>query len=888
MKTLKTLSLLFFAIINNVYAQDSFLDATFGNSGKVIFNKVDDTEQATCLAKQSDGKIIAAGTFITRYNLDGSIDTSFGDNGFVKILPFKYLNENGNIVTNFIKCKITALGVNSDNSLIIAYKPAENIDYFLYNVLKLDANGTIDNSFVYTVPYIYNLNRSVNVIKCLPNDKILIGGGSYSQMGQYSTLFTQLNADGSIDTSFSTDVYFHAGMVSDIQIQSDGKYIIVGNNPIGEMYQSSYCGRINPDGSTDVYFGNLGFISISQFISNEVYNCVIQSDGKIVIFQNSGYWASVPLPNNPNEFIYDVNYLSRYNNNGAIDTTFGNNGRVIKYQSMNNDSRRKVFLDNLQNIYTTYSYNNKTQIDKFDSNGQFLTSYEKGASMVFNTLADVLQTTDGDLYFLATSYLFSDFSLLKTDASLTNNTSFGNNSYANTGFETTTSSNNNNGHVVYNSELQPDGKILVCGKLGSNLIKRFNADGSEDVAFNSISKYTAEVANGYNNSNNYSLALLSSNKIIAGYNYSYYDNQNNYINKTRLFKLNIDGTVDTTFGTNGVLEFVSVSGKFTILVQNDNSFFIVCNTKVYKFNADGTPEISFGTNGIATYSQLEYATAILQGYAIYIGGTKNNDFALLKIGASGTVDTTFGTNGIVTTDFSIRNDKITKLLATSDNKIITLGSSTGTNSVTAAAKYNLDGSFDTSFGILGRLLITQNVPVDAVLQTNNEVVFLTNQTTSGSYNDFLLTKLTTTGQIDTAFGNNGIITTDFGFTTGNAKNLLLQPNGQFIATGSNNAILMARYGENLLANETFNALISDIKVYPNPFIDTITIDFNTTTNDATFSLFDLTGKEIKINTIKTQQHNNSVTLQMPQNVTTGCYILQIKTDTATKTVKIIK
>ena len=67
---------------SKIQAQDTFLDATFGNNGKVIFDKVDASEQATCIAKQSDGKIIAAGTFITRYNLDGSVDTTFGTNGY--------------------------------------------------------------------------------------------------------------------------------------------------------------------------------------------------------------------------------------------------------------------------------------------------------------------------------------------------------------------------------------------------------------------------------------------------------------------------------------------------------------------------------------------------------------------------------------------------------------------------------------------------------------------------------------------------------------------------------------------------------------------------------------------------------------------------------------
>lgn len=854
-----------FSATSKIQAQDTFLDATFGNNGKVIFDKVDASEQATCIAKQSDGKIIAAGTFITRYNLDGSVDTTFGTNGFIN--TFSTLGDYGGITeTSFIA---TAITIDQFDNIFIAYNIFSGDNKFF--IIKLNNNGNADSSFNFifdttTPDYPYRTQR-LNVIKSLPSGKILCGGGVYHQMGSYTTYFKQINADGSVDTTFNTDIYFHAGMVSDIQIQTDGKYVIIGNNPLGESYagQSSYCGRINQDGSTDVYFGNLGFITINQYLHNEVYNCKIDSNGKIIILQRK--YTEIYSP----AYYSNISYLSRYNANGTIDTSFGDYGVSIKYQTIDGYSDRKVFLDNSQNIYTAFTHNNKIQIDKYDTNGQFLNSHEKGASRVSNDFADVLQTATGDLYFLGTSFSFSDFSLLKTNISFINDTSFGNNGYANTGFETIFSYNN--GHAVFDSKLQPDGKILVSGALSKNLIKRFNADGSEDVAFNNVSKYTAET--GYIN---YSAIVVTyDNKIIVGHS-------------SLLYKLNDNGTLDTTFGANGALQLTGITGNFSVLVQNDNSFFVVCNTKVYKFNADGSVATTFGTYGVVTYSQLTFETAILHNDNIYIGGTNGSDFALLKMLSSGSIDTSFGTNGLVTTDFSIRNDKITKLLVTSDNKIIALGSSiAGTNSVTAAAKYNLDGSFETSFGILGRLLITQNVLKDAVLQQNNEVVFLTfnNINSSNYYNDFLLTKLTATGQIDTAFGNTGIITTDFGFTAENAKNLLMQPNGQLIAIGSNNYILMARYGETALANESFDEVFSSIKTYPNPFINDLYIDFDAPIEQiATYKLYDITGKEIEINKIETQQ--NKVALQMPQHLTTGIYFLQIRVNNKTKTIKIVK
>lgn len=888
LKTLLSLVLLLFisASINTVYSQDTFLDATFGNNGKVVFDKVDATEQATCLSKQSNGKTIAAGTFITRYNLDGSVDTTFGTNGFVKLLPITYVNSDYQTVTNDLPFKVTAIAVNLNNEIIVAIKPSSFLNNDNFYMYKLSANGQVDATFNFADTNYTYMNKSINVIKCLPNGKILCGGGSYHQMGSYSTYFKQVNANGSVDTSFNTDIYFRDGMVSDIQIQNDGKYVIIGNNPLGEYFQgqSSYCGRINQDGSTDVYFGNLGFISINHYLHNIAYNCKIDPNGKILILQRN--YTEIYDPS----YYTNISYLSRYSSNGNIDTSFGDNGISIKFQSIDGYSNRKVFLDNSQNIFTSFTHSNKIQIDKYDTNGRLLNSLEKGASAVSNNFADVLQTTTGELYFLATSYSFSDYSLLKTNSSLVNDAIFGNNGYVSTGFETTIENNyNNNTHNVFDSKLQADGKIIVSGVLGNNLIKRFNVNGLEDLSFNFNSKYNAEIiTNQFNNS---SLALTSDNKIVVGYVGT------DTIDKIYIYKLNSDGTKDITFLNNNVLEidnpsiYTSYNG-FNILAST-NYFYVVYNGQdqaqndyqyplkmfIRKYFLDGTLDTSFGTNGKVEYINFKLGNAILLENEIYIGGTLNNDFNLIKLLSNGSIDTTFGVNGLVTTDFSIRNDKITKLLASSDYKIIALGSS---NSLTAAAKYNLNGSFDTSFGISGRLLITQNALKDAVLQTNNEVVFITNNN-----DDFLLTKLTNTGQIDIAFGSNGIITTNFGHTPENAKNLLIQPNGQLIAIGNREATLMARYGNYVLSNKNFEEAFSNIKTYPNPFIDKLYIDFDTSVAQiSTFKLYDITGNEIQIDKIETQP--NKVALQMPQHLKSGLYFLQIMVNNKTKTVKIVK
>ena len=56
---------------------------------------------------------------------------------------------------------------------------------------------------------------------------------------------------------------------------------------------------------------------------------------------------------------------------------------------------------------------------------------------------------------------------------------------------------------------------------------------------------------------------------------------------------------------------------------------------------------------------------------------------------------TFDSDGLVTTDFGGQEDGITGIALQSDGKIVAVGSSDG--KVFALARYNTDGSLDTSF-----------------------------------------------------------------------------------------------------------------------------------------------------------------------------------------------
>jgi uncharacterized delta-60 repeat protein len=84
-------------------------------------------------------------------------------------------------------------------------------------------------------------------------------------------------------------------------------------------------------------------------------------------------------------------------------------------------------------------------------------------------------------------------------------------------------------------------------------------------------------------------------------------------------------------------------------------------------------------------------------------GRSNPTWALARYNLDGSLDTTFAGNGKVTTDFTRGDDDAYSLALQTDGKIVAAGQSGGSNPKFALARYNLDGSIDTTFGRDGKV-----------------------------------------------------------------------------------------------------------------------------------------------------------------------------------------
>ncbi|WP_329385251.1 calcium-binding protein [Streptomyces sp. NBC_01351] len=187
----------------------------------------------------------------------------------------------------------------------------------------------------------------------------------------------------------------------------------------------------------------------------------------------------------------------------------------------------------------------------------------------------------------------------------------------------------------------------------------------------------------------------------------------------------------------------------------------------------------------------------------------SGDFVVVRHNADGTPDTTFGGgDGIVNTDFDINNDEARAVALQPDGKIVVVGGSTswGGYGTWASARYNTDGSPDTTYGDGGKALT--EIDVDAI-ETAMAVVVQPNGALvlgGSSFGRWTVARLTPTGNPDPSFDGDGIVITDFGGSACcGVSDLALQPDGRIVAAGGASAgFTLTRYNTDGSLDATFD------------------------------------------------------------------------------------
>jgi uncharacterized delta-60 repeat protein len=298
---------------------------------------------------------------------------------------------------------------------------------------------------------------------------------------------------------------------------------------------------------------------------------------------------------------------------------------------------------------------------------------------------------------------------------------------------------------LWNLALDADGKIVAAGDAvtatgGFDVaLARFNSDGTLDTSFGSAGKVTTAIGPGSSRDRAHDVAVMDDGKIVvAGFaDMGPGAGGRNFM----LARYNPDGSLDDTFGSGGIVitrvapgdnrDLAATNG----LTIDDAGRFILSgqanmgagaggfNFALARYNPDGTLDGSFGSGGIVTTAvapgdNFDTASSIAIDPAgkIVAGGVAESggfvfDWALVRYNPDGSLDSSFGAGGKVTTNVGPANsdDDQEELVIQSTGKIL-VGGSVAPTAVTidsdfAVARYNPDGSLDSTFGS-GGIIIT--------------------------------------------------------------------------------------------------------------------------------------------------------------------------------------
>lgn len=399
------------------------------------------------------------------------------------------------------------------------------------------------------------------------------------------------------------------------------------------------------------------------------------------------------------------------------------------------------------------------------------------------------------------------------------------------------------GARAFSGVLQDNGYIVIAGyhDVGTSfefVLARYNTFGNLDANFG-----TGGIVNYSFGANSrsaiQSVKLQSDGKIIAGG----WTTSDNIVYKFAVARFNIDGSLDTTFGPNqtGVVTTELNNGgmdrAYSVAIGTDDSIilggwargagFSSQDFGLVKYEKDGGLDTSFGTNNdgkvITDFNgnnESLNSIGIQNDGKIVAGGMMIDGFteklALARYNTDGSLDTSFGpnNNGKVITPITSSTRLNGSSIAIKNNGKILLGGWVelitpagpviGSNDEFMLVQYNIDGSLDSIFGSNGLVIVgilpgvTEDKGYSIAVQPNGQII-LAGSSEIG-YSQFAMYRFNINGSIDTRFGTNGKVTTDFNATTDNANQVLLQSNGDIILAGTsfpnqggNPSFAMARY-----------------------------------------------------------------------------------------------
>lgn len=762
-------------------------------SGKVKTDLGASSDVARDMAVQTDGKIVVVGDdngsiVLTRYNADGSLDTGFSGDG-------KVLGASG---------ASSGVALLADGRILVSYSSGGN-----FQLARYSTNGALET----TVTVDFGSTDQANDVTVQADGGILISGTSNGDVA-----LARLTTGLALDSSFDGDGRLTTNVAGAdegraVAVQTDGKILVAGPSVPGANSDFALV-RYTTTGALDTTFGT-GGKAFADFGGAEVATgLAVQSDGKIVVV---GYTNAA----GGEDFA-----LARFDANGTLDKTFSGDGKATTNFGNNDRANSVLIQSDGKIVVAGSWDGGASDfaIARYNTDGTLDTSFSGDGllNLTFSTTSffgqaefatSIKQQADGKL--LVVGYTNSDTTLGDNDFALARINADGSLDTTFSADGKLTTDVGGSADVARDSALQADGKLVVAGSVGGTMaLTRYNPDGSLDTSLSGDGKAFGVAGAAY------AVALQADGKIvIAG------DNAGSLV-LTRFNTNGGIDTSFGTGGTKIVpMGGTTLLGR-DLLVQSDGSIVLVgadgANWSTIVFNSTGTATASnstswggtavanaierqidgkyvlagsapvagnidfavgrysssglidldttFNTTGRVTidFGGTDVANAVAlqsDGKIIVAGyttaGTSGEEFALARLNANGTLDTTFDGDGRVTTNFG-NNDRISSIVIQSDGKIIAAGSWDGGSSDFAIARYNTNGSLDTTFSGDGRVNLTfannsffggAEFATSVRLQADGKILVVgyTNSETAIGDNDFAIARLNADGSFDTTF-----------------------------------------------------------------------------------------------------------------------------------------
>jgi uncharacterized delta-60 repeat protein len=294
-----------------------------------------------------------------------------------------------------------------------------------------------------------------------------------------------------------------------------------------------------------------------------------------------------------------------------------------------------------------------------------------------------------------------------------------------------------------------------------------------------------------------------------------------------------NGDLDTEFGENGWTSVnVAVGGKTGerasgLGVLSDGSIILAgpvehdpagagdaardTDIAAVKINDDGTQDTTFGEGGIARFDlgtgravednfvgDTMYGLTVLEDDKVLLVGAKlhdgpdetDRDFAILRLTEDGERDSEFGTDGLFTMDLNDGNESPRQAVELEDGSVVVSGYSGVGDGPISPVLFKLDdgGELVTDFGTDGvataELLPAVAEAYEVGLQGDNFIIAGYGRATEDEKVDMIAVRFTADGELDSEFGEDGLVRIDISGQDDRGRDLVVLENGNILIAGS--------------------------------------------------------------------------------------------------------